>query len=89
MIFLLLVLASCGSDLGESADPADELGCDAYEEQETDELYVQELHDCERDDETTSVYTFASSSARDSWREIAEEFGAVVLTEGDTWLEVD
>lgn len=87
-------LAGCGSDGGgeAAADPVDlgeELGCESFAEQDTEELYVRELFDCERGGETTSVYTFNTSSARDSWREIAEEFGTVVVDEGDTWLEVE
>jgi hypothetical protein len=85
-----VLFAACGGDGdAEPVSMQDELGCDSLSPAETEELYVQELHECERDGETTSVYTFASSGARDSWREIAEEFGTQVVAEGDTWLEVD
>lgn len=94
VVFASLALVACGDDDGggSAPDPAalgDELGCESFEPLETEELYVRELFSCEREEgTTTNVYTFNTSSARDSWREIAEEFGTVVVDEGDTWLEV-
>lgn len=89
----LLALGGCGGGEDEpAATPefiGDELGCDELTEADTEELFVSELYECERDGEATSIYTFASSSARDSWREVAEEFGIQVENEGPTWLEVD
>lgn len=88
----LAMLAGCGGDDAaptSSQSLGDDLGCDSFTEGETDELFVRDLYECERDGETTNVYTFASSSARDSWREVAEEFGTTVVDEGDTWLEVE
>lgn len=89
---LFVTLAGCGDDDPAPVDAsslADELDCASLEPEESEELYVRELFTCERDGETTSVYTFNTSSARDSWLEVAEEFGAVVVAEGDTWLEVE
>lgn len=88
---LAFVLAACGDD-DEAAAPADlggELGCDSFEERETEELYVRELFECVRDGEASNVYTFNDAEARDSWRDVAEGFGIVVLDEGDDWLEVE
>lgn len=86
-----LAVASCGNDDGEAAPESlgDELGCETYEQSDTEEVFVSELYKCERGGAETSVYTFASSSARDSWRDVAEKFGTVVIDQGDTWLEVD
>lgn len=90
---VLVALAGCGD--GDDPAPADasslaeELDCATLESADSDELYVRERFTCERDGATTSVYTFNTSSALDSWLEVAEEFGAVVVAEGDTWVEVE
>lgn len=49
-------------------------------------LYVTELYDCSA--RSANVYLFNTSTARDGWRKVAKEFGAEVVKEGETWLEV-
>ena len=86
-----MLLAACGggdSSVDEPASLAEELGCSSFEQQDTEELYVRELYSCEENGAATRVYTFNTSSARDSWKEIAEEFGIIVENEGDTWVQV-
>lgn len=92
-----LALVACGGDDDESSGDGspgpqavgEDLGCDPLEEVETEELYVREEFHCTVGGEVSRLYTFNTSSARDSWREIADEFGVVVLDVGDTWLHVE
>lgn len=87
-----LALVACGDDAGDEVEPTslgDELGCDSFVEKDTEELYVRELFECKQDGGKTDVYTFNSSSARDSWREIAEEFGVIVIADSSKWLQIE
>lgn len=81
----VFVLAGCGTDdvnlPNVVTNPAPTVGCTVTD---TEELYVASLYDCD----DTSVYLFNTKDARDSWRKAAEEFGTVVVGEGDLWLEV-
>lgn len=87
----VLTLAGCGGQAATNAAPtttapaatAPTAGCTA---EKTEELYVSELYTCAG--RATSVYTFASQTARDNWRKAAEQVGSVVVGQGDTWLEV-
>lgn len=90
-VVFVVLMAACGGDDGPvtADDVADDVGCSRLVETDTGELYVRERFECERSEGTTIVYTFNSSTARDSWRDVAEEFGIVVLSEDDRWVEVE
>lgn len=81
-----LLVAGCGGKDANSSSSvpsvAPTAGC---EKAATEELYVTEMYECSRG---TNVYLFNTSTARDSYRKVAEEFGSVVVGQGDTWLEV-
>jgi uncharacterized lipoprotein YajG len=88
----ILVLGGCASKEATNenagattsvATPSSAEGCTVTE---TEEMYVAEMYACA--DRSTRVYVFSTSSARDNWRKAAEEFGSVVVGQGDTWLEV-
>lgn len=84
---LSLMVVACGSDSKPTTPESvsEKLGCLAFVEEDTEEMFVRSLYKC---DDDTSVYFFNSKSARDSWLELAEDFGAVVLDKGSTWLHV-
>jgi hypothetical protein len=89
------MMTGCSGDDDNAGDSSSasgwqsELGCTNTAEEETEELYVLALYTCTKSDGSkTAVYTFKDSTARDNWQQVAEEVGAVVLTTGDTWLEM-
>jgi hypothetical protein len=83
---LLVVVAACsgGSEAASPKDVAAELDCGTFEEEETEELFVRSLYDCDG----TSVYFFNDTDARDNWWGIAKDVGAVELKRGDNWIQV-
>ena len=88
----LLLLAGCASSSGTATvtagqatvDPTVQAGCSSSHEVSTEEMYVAHLINCDGN----SLYVFNDSTARDNYRKVAEQFGAVVLREGETWLIV-
>lgn len=90
---LAFVLAACGDDDGGSGPDVEavgeQLGCDPLEEVETEELFVRELYECGDGEAVNRLYTFNTAKGRDDWLAIAEDFGAVVLDEGDDWVLVE
>lgn len=84
-----LMLTGCsGSDDGAEVDSgqavADMVGCEGFEAT-SEEMYVTEGGPCQLDGEEISVYYFADEDARDSYVEIASDFGGNYLV-GDSWV---
>jgi hypothetical protein len=81
-----LLVAACGggSKVLTPSEVAQQLGCGQPVEQETEELFVRSLYDCG----ATDLYFFNDNQARDNWRDFGEKMGAVVLEQGDRWLQV-
>lgn len=88
---VLLALAACGqATQSRTTDPAPETlaGCDRLAEAPTEELFVLKKFTCTTGRTRTWVYTFNDTAARDRWRDIAEQVGAVTLATGDRWIQV-
>ena len=83
---VVLGVAGCGGPDEPQSAASSAASLDGCTVAETEELYVTEMYRCEA--RSTRVYLFNTSTARDSYRKVAEEFGAVVAGQGDTWLEV-
>lgn len=87
----VVAAAACGGDDPPSLfSLAQETGCDALTEEETQEVFVREKFTCiEPGGETTTVFTFHNTNALDNWLEAAATLGTVVVDQGDTWVKVD
>lgn len=86
---LLLFVAACGNgDEGASVDSgqqlADMIGCTGYEG-DSEEMYVTEGGACQLDGDEIYVYYFSDNDRRDSWVEVASQFGGPYLV-GDGWV---
>jgi hypothetical protein len=79
----VVALAGCGDD-GE--DWRTQLDCSYTFTDETGELFVENAYGCVHGGTTYRVYEFANAEAQENWKGVAEEFGAVVVAEGDDWI---
>ena len=78
LVGVVLVLVGCGDDEPPSIEEiAEQVGCENPTPQDTDELYVVDAVECA---DGGRVLTFNTNSARDSFIEIAEEFGGTYET---------
>lgn len=79
IIACILALTACGTQAPKVAPTS---GCT---QTTTQELFVKNLYRCP---DNTNLYTFDTTKARDSWTQIATNFGIVVVSSGETWLTV-
>lgn len=86
-----LLLAGCSGDDGGGSDQvgsgqevADMIGCTGFTG-DSEEMYVTEGGSCELDGETVSAYYFSDDDRRDSWVEVASDFGGPFLV-GEGWV---
>lgn len=99
VLTLVALAAACGGDGetgreggaagdgGEFDSPeaiAQVLGCSGFEEGDSEELGVDEDGTCRLQEEEIHVYTFARTEARDTYIEIAKQFGGEYVI-GDNW----
>lgn len=99
VLTLVTLAAACGGDSetgreggaagdgGEFDSPeaiAQVLGCSGFEEGDSEELGVDEDGTCQLQEEEIHVYTFARTEARDTYIEIAKQFGGEYVI-GDNW----
>lgn len=84
-------VAGCGGSSGTTAEvtsaasAADAIGCETSTPSETTELFVTDAAECTIDGNEVSVYYFSTSDARDSYLDIAGQFGGQYLV-GDNFL---
>lgn len=86
-----MVLVGCsggdsggGEDVGSGQDVADMIGCTGFEG-DSEEMYVTEGGSCSLDGEEIYAYYFSDNDRRDSWVEVASQFGGPYLV-GDGWV---
>lgn len=88
VVLLATTLNACGGDDGPQggAAVAESLDCTGWAD-DSEELYVAEGGSCEGPDGTLVVNWFDSESERDSWIDVAENFGDLDnLQKGDQWV---
>lgn len=80
---LTAILTGCGND--EDLGYREVLGCPDAVEEDSPQMFAQNVADCATKDGTVSVYTFASTEARDNWIRIATSFGGEITAKGKDW----
>jgi hypothetical protein len=90
VIVAILLFSAGGSGPPTATELSDQLGCVSFQiDRDNEELFTKARYNCVHEDgRETTVYTFINNDARDNWLDIANEFGVVVVNEGDGWLEV-
>lgn len=83
-----LLMTGCGGDdsekVGSGQEVADMIGCTGFTG-DSEEMYVTEGGACNLGGEEVYAYYFSDNARRDSWVEVASNFGGPYLV-GDGWV---
>jgi hypothetical protein len=79
---MVLLIATAPDTHPRVPAPAPTRGCTPIE---TGELYVQRAYACM---DGTQVLTFTDVTARDAYLVVANGYGVVTLSRGDTWAQI-